>query len=146
MGSTLYADDFVCAFQYKQDAELFYQQLNERLGKFGLEVSPEKTRILLFSRSMLKRSETFDFLGFEFRRAISRKFKSIVRRRTSRKKLRASIAAFTEWIKTNRNKKISKLMTTLRGKYRGYWNYYGVIGNYGSLKTFYYRSRRILFS
>ncbi len=140
-----YADDFVCAFQYKQDAELFYQQLNERLGKFGLEVSPEKTRILLFSRSMLKQSETFDFLGFEFRRAISRKFKPIVRRRTSRKKLRASIAAFTEWIKTNRNKKISKLMTTLRAKYRGYWNYYGVIGNYGSLKTFYYRTRRILF-
>ena len=140
-----YADDFVCAFQYKQDAELFYQQLNERLGKFGLEVSPEKTRILLFSRSMLKRSETFDFLGFEFRRALSRKFKPIIRRRTSRMKLRASIAAFTEWIKTNRNKKISKLMTTLRAKYRGYWNYYGVIGNYGSLKTFYYRTRRILF-
>ena len=69
----------------------------------------------------------------------------IIRRRTSRKKLRASIAAFTEWIKTNRNKKISKLMTTLRAKYRGYWNYYGVIGNYGSLKTFYYRTRRILF-
>ena len=36
-------------------------------------------------------------------------------------------------------------MTTLRAKYRGYWNYYGVIGNYGSLKTFYYRTRRILF-
>ncbi len=140
-----YADDFVCAFQYQQDAELFYQQLSERLGKFGLEVSEEKTRILLFSRSSLKQSETFDFLGFEFRRAMSRKFKPIIRRRTSRKKLRASIAAFTEWIKTNRNKKISKLMTTLRAKYRGYWNYYGVIGNYGSLKTFYYQTRRILF-
>ena len=99
-----YADDFVCAFQYKQEAELFYQQLSERLGKFGLEVSPEKTRILLFSRSRLKQSKTFDFLGFEFRRTISRKLKPIIRRRTSRKKLRASIAAFTEWIKTNRNR------------------------------------------
>jgi hypothetical protein len=140
-----YADDFVCAFQYQQDAELYYQQLNERLGKFGLEVCPEKTRILLFSRNMLKQSETFDFLGFEFRRALSRKFKSIIRRRTSRKKLRASIAGFTEWIKTNRNKKISKLTITLRAKYRGYWNYYGVIGNYDSLQTFYYRTVRILF-
>lgn len=140
-----YADDFVCTFQYKQDAQLFYHQLNERLGKFGLEVSPEKTRILLFSRSKLKQSKTFDFLGFEFRRAISRKSKPIIRRRTSRKKLRASIAAFTEWIKTNRNKKISKLMATLGAKYRGYWNYYGVIGNYDSLQTFYYRTVRILF-
>ena len=124
---------------------MFYQQLNERLGKFGLEVSPEKTRILPFSRNMLKESETFDFLGFEFRRAISRKFKPMIGRRTSRKKLRASIAAFTEWIKTNRNKKISKLMITLRSKYRGYWNYYGVIGNYDSLKTLYYHTIRILF-
>ena len=40
---------------------------------------------------------------------------------------------------------MSKLMTTLRTKFLGYWNYYGVIGNYGSLKTFYYRTRRILF-
>ncbi len=106
---------------------------------------PEKTRILRFSRNMLKQSETLDFLGFEFRRAISRKLKPIIRRRTSRKKPKASIAAFTEWIKTKRNKKISKLMTTLRAKYRGYWNYYGVIGNYRSLKTFYYQTRRILF-
>jgi len=140
-----YADDFVCAFQYRQDAELFYQRLDERLGKFGLEVCSEKTRILPFSRSMLKESKTFDFLGFEFRRAISRKLKPIIKRRTSRKKLRASIAAFTEWIKKNRNKKISKLMITLRAKYRGYWNYYGVIGNFDSLKTFYYHTKRILF-
>ncbi len=140
-----YADDFVCAFQYKQDAELFYQQLDGRLGKFGLEVSPEKTRILLFSRKMLKQSKTFDFLGFEFRRGISRKFKPIIQRRTSRKKLRASIVGFTEWIKTERNKKISKIMATLRAKYRGYWNYYGVIGNYGSLNIFYYHTVRILF-
>ena len=140
-----YADDFVGAFQYKQDAEAFYQQLNERLRKFGLEVSPEKTRILLFSRNKLKESETFDFLGFEFRRDISRNFKPIIKRRTSREKLRASIAGFTEWIKTNRNKKISKTMMTLRTKYRGYWNYYGVIGNYDSLMTFYYHSVRILF-
>jgi len=124
-----YVDDFICAFQYQQDAELFYQQLNERLEKFGLEVCPEKTRVLPFSRNMLKQSETFEFLGFEFRRTISRKFKPIIRRRTFRKKPRASIAAFTEWIKTNRNKKISKTMTILRAKYRGYWNYYGVIGN-----------------
>jgi group II intron reverse transcriptase/maturase len=140
-----YADDFVGAFQYKQDAEAFYQQLDERLRKFELEVSPEKTRILLFSRNKLKESETFDFLGFEFRRDISRNFKPIIKRRTSREKLRASIAGFTEWIKTNRNKKISKTMMKLRTKYLGYWNYYGVIGNYDSLMTFYYHSVRILF-
>jgi len=140
-----YADDWVCAFQYQRDAKMFYEQLEERLGKFGLEVSPEKTKILLFNRKELEQSETFDFLGFEFSRSISRKSRPIVKRRTSRKKLRASIAAFTVWIKENRNKKISKLMETLRSKYRGYWNYYGIIGNFASLGQFYYRSVRILF-
>ncbi len=73
----------MCAFQCKQDAELFYGQLNERLGKFGLEVAPEKTRILLFGETVLKQSKTFDFLGFEFRRRISRNFKPVIKRRTS---------------------------------------------------------------
>ncbi|MFH1982959.1 MAG: hypothetical protein ABIL58_14045 [Pseudomonadota bacterium] len=117
-----YADDFVCAFQYQQDPELFYQQFNERLGKFGLEVSPEKTRILPFSRRTLNLSGTFDSLGFQFRRSLSRNLKPITVMRTSRKKHRASIAAFTEWIKTKRNRKISELMTTLKSKCRGYWD------------------------
>jgi len=51
-GATIlrYADDFVCAFQYKEDAERFLNALIKRLGKFHLEVAPEKTRMLRFSR------------------------------------------------------------------------------------------------
>lgn len=140
-----FADDFVCAFQNRQDAELFYGQLDERLRKFDLEVSPEKTNILQFSKFRRKESGVFEFLGFEFRWGMSRKFNPIIKRRTSRKKLKATIAAFSDWIKSNRNSKISALMTTLASKYRGYWNYYGVIGNYGSLNAVYYQTTRILF-
>ena len=132
-------------FEQKQDAEKFFQALSKRLGKLGLEIAPEKTKIVPFSRMRLSQGNRFDFLGFEFRWGISRKSKPQIIRRTSRKKLNASVANFTEWIKTNRNKKISKILTTLKAKYRGYWNYYGVIGNQGSLNTFYYLTRRILF-
>jgi hypothetical protein len=45
-----YADDFVCAFRFREDAENFYRVLPKRLGKFGLEVAPEKTQVLRFSR------------------------------------------------------------------------------------------------
>ena len=90
-------------------------------------------------------SRPFELLGFEFRWSLSRKFRPIIKRRTSRKKLKAAIANFSDWIKSNRNKKISSLMKTLRSKYRGYWNYYGVIGNHSSLKVFYYQTTRILF-
>ena len=41
---------FVCAFQYRDDAERFYQALPERLSKFDLAVAPEKTRVIRFSR------------------------------------------------------------------------------------------------
>ncbi len=58
-----YADDFVCAFRFEEDSESFYRVLPKRLGKFGLEVAPEKTRVLRFSRfhpSMKRRLPFWD--------------------------------------------------------------------------------------
>ena len=140
-----FADDFVCAFQFQADADALYQELGARLGKFGLEVAPDKTRILRFCRFALKGSGRFDFLGFEYYWERTRRGRLGVKRRTSRKKLKASFATFTDWIKRNRHKPLDQLMRTLRAKYRGYWNYYGVIGNYASLAQFFYRSQRLLF-
>ncbi len=140
-----YADDFACAFEHEHDAEMFYQALSNRLEKFGLEIASEKTLIVPFSRFRLSQSERFDFLGFEFRWGLSRKGKPQIIRKTSCNKLKASIANFTAWIRTCRNKKISIIMKTLKAKYRGYCNYYGVIGNQRSLNTFFYLTRRILF-
>lgn len=140
-----YCDDFVCLFQYKRDAEDFYKSLNRRLSKFHLEVAPEKTNIIQFTRFSKDDNETFDFLSFEYRWGTSRKGKRIVKRRTSRKKLRASVAKFKEWVKDNRSMRLKSLIKALNSKYRGYWNYYGVIGNYASLYYFYSQSKKILF-
>jgi RNA-directed DNA polymerase len=140
-----FADDFVCAFQYRSDAESFYRDLGERLGKFGLDVAPEKTRILRFCRFDLNGSGRFDFLGFEYYWERTRTGRLGVKRRTSRKKLRASLANMTDWIRRNRSLRVGQLLSILRVKYRGYWNYYGVIGNSASLAQFFYRSKRILF-
>lgn len=140
-----FADDFVCAFQCRSDAESFYEDLGARLGKFGLEVAPDKTRIVRFCRFDLMGSGRFDFLGFEFFWEQTRRGRPGVKRRTSRKKLRASLANLTDWIRRNRHLRAGQLFMLLRSKYRGYWNYYGVIGNYASLSQFFYRSTRILF-
>jgi RNA-directed DNA polymerase len=61
-----YADDWVCAFRYKQDAERFYAVLPKRLQKFNLTVEPSKTQILRFSRFHPGMERRFSFLGFEF--------------------------------------------------------------------------------
>jgi group II intron reverse transcriptase/maturase len=140
-----FADDFVCAFQYRSEAESFYNELGERLGKFGLEVAPDKTRILRFCRFDLQGSGRFDFLGFEYYWERTRMGRLGVKRRTSRKKLRSSLANMTDWLRRNRSLRVCQLLPVLRAKYRGYWNYYGVIGNYASLAQFFYRSQRLLF-
>jgi group II intron reverse transcriptase/maturase len=140
-----YADDFVCAFRYKADAQHFERQLPQRLGKFGLEVAPGKTRALQFSRFVPEPNEALEFLGFEFRWVKRLTGQMGVQRRTAPKKLLASVKAFCEWIRRNRRKRTKDLMKTLAAKLRGYWNYYGVRGNMESLHKFYDISRRLLF-
>ncbi|MCG2820517.1 MAG: group II intron reverse transcriptase/maturase, partial [Candidatus Atribacteria bacterium] len=103
-----YADDFICAFRCKDDVEEFYITLIKRLNKFGLSLSPDKTRIIRFSR-FEKGTNYFEFLGFEFRWATSRKGKDIIRRRTSRKKLLSSLERFTLWCRKCRNFRLREI-------------------------------------
>ena len=140
-----YADDFVCAFQYQRDAERFYQVLGKRLGKFGLQVATEKTRIIPFHRKPPSGRPHFQFLGFEFYWGKDRSGKPHLKRRTSRKKLKSAIKRFTEWCVKNRDLKPRVLFRRLNAKLRGYYNYYGVYGNYDSLKQFFEQVILILF-
>ncbi len=139
-----FADDFVCSFEYKEDAERFYNDLPIRLMKFGLEVAEDKTKIITFSRNK-KKSAGFDFLGFEFRWTKSRKGKWFVCKKTSRKKLINSIRNMSTWRKENRSLRLRKLFGLLNVKLRGYYNYYGVIGNYKSLELFYQQVKKLLY-
>jgi RNA-directed DNA polymerase len=140
-----YADDFVCAFQYQTDAERCYKELDVRLGKFGLQVATEKTRVIPFDRRSPSGKSRFQFLGFEFYWGKDRSGKPHLKRQTSRKKLRGSIKRFSEWCKENRNLKPRILFRRLNTKLRGYYNYYGVYGNDKSLMQFFQQVKRILF-
>ena len=140
-----YADDFVVAFQHQADADRFYQELGQRLGKFGLELSAEKTRVIPFSQYRDAGQTSFDFLGFEFRWGKDRAGKPRVQRRTARKKLRNSFAQFTEWCRRKGNRRMKDVFQELNAKLRGYYNYYGVNGNSASLKQFFAGVTRILF-
>jgi hypothetical protein len=99
-----YADDFVCAFRYSHDAERFYWVLPKRRKKFGLEVAPEKTRILRCSRFHSSRKRRFTFLGFE-RYWFDRQGLPRVMRRTAPKKLQGACRRSKEWIRANRHLK-----------------------------------------
>ena len=132
-----YADDFVCAFRYREDAERFYRVLPKRLGKFGLEVAPEKTQILRFSRFQPGMKRRFAFLGFELYWFPDRQGEMRVKCRTSRKKLLGACQRIKEWIKENRHLKGRQFVKELNRRLQGHYNYYGLRGNSASLNRFY---------
>jgi len=139
-----YADDFVCAFEKEVDAIRFYEVLGKRLGKFGLELSAEKTQIIPFSPTIDPGATSFDFLGFEYRWGKDRAGKPHVNKRTARKSLRNSLTNFKLWCKENRHRHLPELFRVLNAKLRGYYNYFGVRGNYPSIAWFYYQVLRYL--
>jgi len=137
-----YADDFVCAFECESDAQRFYEVLPKRLAKYGLEVAVEKTNLLKFD----KKSKTrFEFLGLEFRWGLNRYGRPVLKRRTARNKYQAAIANFTLWCRKHCRLPKAQLFARLNQKLRGYWNYYGIRGNYESLGDYFYNIKRILF-
>jgi RNA-directed DNA polymerase len=134
-----YADDFVCAFEKEEDAQRFYEALRERLKKFNLQLSAEKTHILPFSPTGQMGRTSFDFLGFEFRWGKDRAGKPHVDKRTARKSLRNSLTRFKLWLKENRHRRLLDLFRLLNTKLTGYFNHFGVHGNLQSLEFFYYQ-------
>jgi RNA-directed DNA polymerase len=142
-----YADDFVCAFEVESDAQRFYKVLGKRLEKFGLSLAEDKTRIIPFNRFRKDyQKSTFEFLGFGFRWGTSRKGKRILKKRTSRERLIRSVKRFSEWCrKYVRVLRIGQIFKCINTKLMGYYNYYGIVGNYHSLMRFFKAIIRILF-
>jgi group II intron reverse transcriptase/maturase len=140
-----YADDFVCCFQYEDDARNFYEALKERLAKFGLEISEDKSKIIKFGRHAGSDTGKFDFLGFTFVCGISRNGKFTVKPQTSEKKLKAKRSKAQKWLRQNMHIPIGTLIDKLNAKLRGHYNYYGLSHNYKKMLGFYRYIVRELF-
>jgi group II intron reverse transcriptase/maturase len=140
-----YADDFVCCFQYEEDAIKFYEALKERLAKFGLEITEDKSKIIKFGRFAGKDAGKFDFLGFTFVSGKSKQGKFTVKPQTSEKKLKAKRVKARKWIRQNMHTPIKLLVYKLNIKLRGHYNYYGISHNYKKMLGFYRYNVRELF-
>src|SRR5215470_1280637 len=145
-----FADDAVLCFQYKEDADKVMEVLPKRFAKYGLTIHPEKTRLLEFGRyaeenakRQGKKAATFDFLGFTYVCARSRKGKFTVHMRTMKKRFRQGLKAIAEWCQENRHLPVEKQQKTLNAKLRGHYQYYGRPTNYQSLWRFFREVRHI---
>lgn len=148
-----FADDFLCAFQFKEDAEEFERKLKDRLEGFGLEVAPEKTRRMEYGRyageNAKRRGEkrpSFTFLGFTHYCGRNRYGHFKVKRQTSVKKIRTKLREYTEWIRKVRGKMPTvELMRRSKARIAGHLNYYAITDNSRRCTMYHYWFTRITF-
>src|SRR5215470_9938891 len=139
-----YADDTVLGFQHQAEADRFLQDLRERLGKFGLELHPDKTRRIEFGRSAETsrkrreegKPETFDFLGFTHICGKTRDGAFTVRRQTISKRMRAKLQEIKQQLQRRMHEPVPQTGKWLQSVVQGYFNYHAVPGNLDRLGDF----------
>jgi len=133
-----YCDDFIIGFEREDDARRVVAVLDKRMGRFGLALHPDKTRLLPFRRPPTaqqsgKGSATFDFLGFTFYWARTRKGHWRMACKTRRASLRRAKTSIYDWCRRHRHLSIKDQHAALHRRLRGHFNYFGVSGNYTSM-------------
>ena len=147
-----YADDSIFCFQYEEDAIRFYKEFILRLGKFNLEVAEEKTKIIKLNKDKEDDREenngnenSFDFLGFTHYVGRDTDGRKRVKRKTSKKKYKASLLKCKEWMRNNRVLPTREFMKIIKSKIQGHCNYYGITDNRRMVGNFIDECRSLLF-
>jgi RNA-directed DNA polymerase len=134
-----WADDFIIGFEYKSDAERVMKVLPKRFERYKLSLHPDKTSLVCFSKPFTKKESkdrgTFDFLGFTFYWGKGLKGYWIIKKRTARKRLSRFMKRIWQWCKENLHEPIGEQYEMLCSKLRGFYQYYGVRGNYKALEV-----------
>ena len=139
-----WADDFIVGFEHRKDAEEFLAGLRERFATFGLELHPDKTRLIEFgrfaARNRMRRGEekpqTFDFLGFTHICATTRNGRFAVKRITISKRMRAKLKQVKDQLRRRMHLPIPEQGRWLASVVRGHLNYYSVPGNSKAVAAF----------
>jgi group II intron reverse transcriptase/maturase len=140
-----YADDFVLGFENATDASRVMNVLPKRFSKYGLELHPEKTRIISLKSKRGEGWRSFDFLGFTHYLGKSQKGYQVLKRKTSSKKFTSALTRMYDWLKRNRHKRLKELIFELNVKLRGHYNYYGITFNIRGVQSFYYQVTWMLY-
>jgi len=142
-----YADDFVIGFERQDDAQRVMDVLGKRMGRFGLSLHLDKTRLISFRRPLLGQKEgkgqgTVDFLGFTLYWRRTRRGRWEMACKTRRARLRRAIHRVHEWCRRNRHLPIPVQHAALVRRIQGHYNYFGVNGNTRSLSLLRYHAER----
>lgn len=140
-----YADDAVLGFEHREEAEQFLEQLRERLARFGLELHPQKTRLIEFGRYAAERRkkrgegkpETLNFLGFTHICGTNYQTgKFTVRRKTIGKRMAAKLKEIRVGLRKRLHARVPGTTKWLQQVVRGYFQYHAIPGNLVRLRAF----------
>jgi RNA-directed DNA polymerase len=139
-----FADDFIAGFEHDKDARQFLADLRERFTTFGLELHPDKTRLIEFGRNASRarpargvgKPETFDFLGFTHMCAKTKTGRFWIKRKTISKRMRVKLADVKDQLKARRHHTIPEQGRWVGSVVRGHFAYYAVPGNSDALEAF----------
>jgi RNA-directed DNA polymerase len=139
-----FADDVTVGFEYEEDARRFWADLRDRSAKFGLELHPDKTRLIEFGRHAARRRQarglgkpdTFDFLGFTHICATSKSGRFWLKRITISKRMRAKLREVNDQLKRRRHQPVPVQGQWLRSVVQGHLAYYAVPGNTDAVAAF----------
>lgn len=139
-----WADDFIVGFEQRSEGERFLSELRERLRKFGLELHPDKTRLIEFGRYARSnrarrgegKPETFNFLGFTHICSETKKGGFTVLRKTVRKRLQAKLKEVYTQLRWRMHQPVPEQGKYLRSVILGHMRYYGVPRNRPSIAVF----------
>jgi hypothetical protein len=139
-----YADDFVVGFEQYTDAERFLRELRERFLRFGLELHPDKTRLIEFGRYAGERRarqglgapETFDFLGFTHLCGKARSRAFLLTRHSVKKRIRAKLKQVKAELMRRRHLSVKTQGNWLAGVVRGYLAYHAIPTNTRAIQIF----------
>lgn len=142
-----YADDAVLVFEQEADARRVLDVLPKRFGRYGLQLHPEKTRLVPFRPAgegpgRMPPPQSFDFLGFTHFWGRSRKGRWMVSRKTARGRFTAALRRVAQWCKRFRHRPVAEQHQALSRKLQGHYAYYGVTGNGRALARFRYEVER----
>jgi len=138
-----YADDAVFMYRSQEQAELFLEQLHQRVTLYGLELHPDKTQIIDFRKT---ENNQFDFLGFTFYWGKGVGRKHLLKIKTQKKKLHKKLQEFDHWVKDIRSQlKISEIWRLAQSKIQGHYQYFGYWMNRTKLNHFYSEAVKSLF-
>lgn len=144
-----YADDAVFCFEQQSDAERVMKVLGKRMARFGLELHPDKTRLMDFRRPPKdqdgKGPGTFDFLGFTFYWRKSQKGNWYVASKTRSARIQKAQRAIADWCRRHRHWPVKEQHAALKRRIQGHINYFGARGNTQSLNKVVEAAKRAWF-